>query len=109
MADILCELGRRQIFFTDHALDRYWQRHLDDNPNAGRKQARAKLRQELPNATWQRTPPPWAYMTIWHRARCEGVVMMDEGRCFIVNKNPSGDLVAVTFISDQEELNGRAA
>jgi hypothetical protein len=103
MAHIKHKLGRREIFFSDHALDRYWQRHLDDDPTAGRQECRERLRVEMETATWDRMPPVWSRMSRWHAARCEGVILLDNDHCFVINRNASGDLVAVTFLINQKE------
>jgi hypothetical protein len=46
--------------------------------------------------------PPWGRVTLWHRARAEGFLYIDESSGFIINKNPSCDLVAVTYIEAAE-------
>lgn len=103
MAQMMRQVGRRKIFFTDHALDRFWQRFLDKEPHAGRKEAREALDTLMEAARWNRTPPPWARMNLWHRARCEGVVHLDDDHVFIVHRNPNRDLVAVTYIINHKE------
>lgn len=109
MAHFKHTIGRREVFFSDHALDRYWQRHLDDNPHAGRKECRETLDRELDGAFWMAGIPGWSRMTLWHRARCEGCVMLDDDHAFVINRNPSRDLVAVTFLSNPSLIAPRRA
>lgn len=107
MAYFKYEVRRRTIYFSDHALDRYWQRYMDDNPHAGRKDCRQTLADEMASARWHRGIPPWSHMNLWHRARCEGVVYLDDDRAFVINRNPSKDLVAVTYIENPEGMRFR--
>lgn len=98
MAFMRHKIGRKEVWFSDHALDRYWQRYMDQHPHAGRKEARATLEQELDTAWMSRNQPPWARMSRWHAARLESLLFLDDGRAFVTVKNPGGDIVAVTYI-----------
>lgn len=104
MAFLKHRVGRKDIFFTDHALDRYWERYADQNPHAGRKEARTMLMKELETAELRRDRPAWAKMSWWHAARCIYTLHLDDDRCFIINKNPSSDLMAVTYLFNERKL-----
>ena len=97
MANYSRTLGRREIIFTDHALDRWWQR-CEENEVNGRKAALRLLDSAMEDATWKSTTPDWAGLSIWNLARAEGFVYLDEDSGFVINRNPSGDRVAVTYI-----------
>lgn len=58
-----------------------------------------RLRDALRDATWLgRDVPSWTRLTWYHRARVEGAIVLDANRCFITNRNASGDVVAVTYL-----------
>jgi hypothetical protein len=97
MASISYQFGRRKIFFSDHALDRWWER-CEANNIKGRQAAIDLLKERLKDAKWTRDVPPWSKLSVFHRARVEGVIYLDASTCFIINKNPNGDLVAVTYL-----------
>lgn len=84
------QLGRRTITITDHARDRYYERRGVIGTG--------DLARDLVSAQWDRAKPSWLQLSMWHRARAEGYVVLDDERCFVVNRNPSGDLVAVTYM-----------
>jgi hypothetical protein len=102
MATFAYKLDRRQIFFTDHALDRWWER-CQQNGLHGRQQAMTLLRERLGAARWTTEPPAWARLNLWHRACAEGMVVLDDDSGFVVNRNPQPDgsyqRVAVTYIT----------
>jgi hypothetical protein len=104
MAFMKHKVGRKEVFFTDHALDRYWERFVDQNPHAGRKEARAMLERELEQAELRHNRPSWARMSAWHAARCIYTLYLDCDRAFVINKNPSGDLLAVTYLFNERTL-----
>jgi hypothetical protein len=104
MAFMKHTVGRKEIFFTDHSLDRYWERYVDQNPHAGRQQARESLMQELEDAELRRDRPAWARMSWWHAARCIYMLHLDDDRAFVINKNPSGDLLSVTYLQNKKAL-----
>lgn len=101
MAKFLHRDGRRTIFFSDHALDRWWERCKANQIN-GRQAAMNLLRKRLADAEWLHEVPSWTRLSLWHRGRAEGFLSLDEESGFVVNKNPSNDLVAVTYL-DQEK------
>lgn len=101
MSQFVGRVGRRVIFFTDHALDRWWER-CRANHVSGRKAAMDLLREQLAGAVWHYKEPSWAYLSLWHRARCEGHIALDDQSAFIVNRNATGDLVAVSYIEQGE-------
>lgn len=96
---IYADFGRRRIFFADHALDRWWERCKDNGLN-GRKAALRELDAQLAGAVLKRNLPPWLRVSAWHYGRSEGFIEIDESRGFVINKNPSRDLVAVTYIEN---------
>jgi hypothetical protein len=97
MATFNCQHGRRRIYFTDHALDRWWQR-CKQNDVYGRQHAMDLLRSSLEEAIWSRSLPPWSRLSIWHQARAEGFLRIGDEAGFVVNRNENGDLVAVSYI-----------
>jgi hypothetical protein len=94
--------GRRKIFFSNHALDRWWDR-CKKNEVHGRKDALALLRERLQEATWE-SLPAWSRLSMWNRARAEGFLALDENSGFVVNQNAGErrDRVAVTYIENYE-------
>lgn len=93
------------IHFTDHAMNRWWER-CEANNLYGRQAAMNHLRERLAEARWVHWTPSWCRLTQWHRARAEGSLLLSDDCCFIVNRNASGDLVAVTYL---EEIKAVAA
>jgi hypothetical protein len=91
------KLGRKNLAFTDHALDQWWER-CKQNSVKGRKAALALLADRLAEAQWTHSLPAWAHLKQWHIARAEGFVWIDEESGFVVNKEPGGDRVCVTFL-----------
>jgi hypothetical protein len=102
MAKFTYDLGRRTIFFSDHALDRWWER-CRENEVHGRQEALDLLKQRLSEGVWTTSLPPWNMLNVWHQARAEGFIELSEESGFVVNKNPSRDLVAVTYIEREEK------
>lgn len=89
---------RQPIVFSNHALDRWWER-CEANQLNGRKAAMALLRARLTKATWiYRELPGWANVSLYHRARAEGFLALDEDAGFVVNRNAGGDRVAVSYL-----------
>ena len=102
MAKFTYDLGRKTIFFSDHALDRWWERCRANRIN-GRQEALDLLRHRLDgDGVWTTSLPPWNMLNLWHQARAEGFIQLDADAGFVVNKNPSRDLVAVTYIEREE-------
>ena len=60
------------------------------------------LRVKLETATWERGVPPWSRLTLWHKARAEGYLSIDDHGpqtgAFIINRTHSSDLLAVTYL-----------
>ena len=108
MANFMREVGRREIVFTDHALDRWWQR-CEENEINGRREALRLLDSVMDFATWKHSIPEWAGLSIWNLARAEGFVYIDDYSGFVVNRNPNGDRVAVTYIEKGYKSSGRIA
>lgn len=108
MAGFVHSHGRLHIYFSDHALDRWWERQ-DKNHLLGRRGALALLRERLtiaardPRRTYTITAPPWSRLSIWHRARAEGFLLVGDDACFVINRNESGDHVAVTYLEHAKE------
>ena len=102
MAQFSYRVGRKTVFWTDHALDRWWERCGANHLN-GRVAALKLLRERLEAQRLDRDLPPWGRVTQWHRARAEGFLYIDDHSGFIINKNPSRDLVAVTYIEADDE------
>lgn len=113
MATFTHQHGRKKIHFTDHALDRWWER-CKENDIHGRQQAMNLLRERLAQAKWT-SIPSWARLSLWNQARAEGFLAIDPDAGFVVNQNPNRDRVAVTYIENFEtnpdsfRLAGRAA
>ena len=100
MAKFVHTHGRMQIFFTDHSLDRWWER-CEQNGLHGRVQALNLLREKLPDAEWQpKELPDWCRVSIYNRARAEGFLALDEDSGFVINRNEV-DYVAVTFLTNE--------
>jgi hypothetical protein len=97
MSQFSYRIGRKTVFWTDHALDRWWER-CERNHLNGRQAAIGLLREHLSHRRLERDLPSWADVNKWHRALAEGFIYIDKTSGFIINKNPSRDLVAVTYI-----------
>lgn len=98
----ILKVGRRTIHFTDHAWDRYWQRFTLHGGHTTQD-----MKRDLEGARWNRSRPDWAtHLSLWHRARADGYLELDEDRCFVVNRNygTTGHLIAVTYIDRKEVL-----
>ena len=104
MANFSEKINRRTIHFTDHALDRWWER-FDENEIAGRADALDNLRQSLKESSVSRELPSWARVNRYHRAIADHFVKIDDDAGFVINRNPNGDFVAVTFIDKLDEMN----
>jgi hypothetical protein len=101
MAQFMAHIERRRVYFSDHALDRWWERCRANHVN-GRQDALDLLRCSLGEGEWRYKAPSWARLSLWHRARCEGHLLLGDG-AFIVNRNATGDLVAVSYIEPDDE------
>ena len=102
MAHFSTRIRRRVIHFTDHALDRWWERETDNAP-LGRRRALGLLRERLAGATPLRSLPPWAQVSLFHKARLDHFVDLGDESGFVVNRNSGGDFVAVTYINKRVE------
>ena len=103
MANRFCfDLGRKHLKFTDHALNQWWNR-CKQNEVKGRRAALSLLEERLAEAQWSHSLPGWAHLSQWHIARAEGFVYMDDESGFVVNKEPGGDRVCVTFLQKYRE------
>lgn len=90
--------GRREVFFTDHALDRYFER-------TGKKNL-SQLRKDLKLVTYDRREPSWMLLNPWHRARAEGFLLLGADSAFVCVRQSGGNrdaLVSVTFMRDEPE------
>ena len=83
----------RVIAFSTHAIERYYERTDRSDASA--------LRRDLEKARWDRSVPGFAKLSVWHRARAEGSLVLTPTSAFIVNRNADGDLVAVTFLTSE--------
>ena len=98
MAMFTRQIGRKTIYFSDHALDRWWER-CEANDLHGRVLSRRLLHQALKGRErLERQLPTWANVTRYHRARAEGFLPIDENSGFVINRNANGNYVAVTYI-----------
>lgn len=98
MPNFVRKVNRRKIHFTDHALDRWWER-CKQNETSGRMKAMKLLHKSLQESREQKSLPRWYQPSLWHKATAHHFVSIDNGdRGFVVVKNPSGDFVAVTYI-----------
>lgn len=103
MADFSYRIGRKTVFWTDHALDRWWERCKRNHLN-GRKEALALLEERLAAKRMERELPPWSGVSRFHRALAEGFIYIDERSGFVINKNPSKHLIAVTYIEARDGI-----
>lgn len=96
------KLGRREIFFSNHALERWWER-CRKNKMVGHRESLQLLSLALESGRWSTELPAWSRVSLWNRAVAEGFVYMDADSGFVVNRNShSGDRVAVTYIENIE-------
>lgn len=114
MAQFVHQHGRLTIFFTNHALDRWWER-CEANDLHGRQAAMNLLRERLGVAaqearrSFTTVAPPWCRLSLYHRARAEGYLSISDEACFVVNRNPGGDLIAATYIEKSDRTQEEAA
>ncbi len=106
MASFSQKIRRKRVHFTDHALDRWWEREADNAP-LGRQQALALLRERLNGSRACRDLPHWARVSVYHRAVADHFVDLGDASGFVVNRNSNGDLVAVTYINQVATRSGR--
>jgi hypothetical protein len=99
MAQFVHKHDRRTIYFTYHALNRWWDRCQQNGIN-GRMAAMDLLRVKLASAIWTHDIPSWARVTLFNRARAEGFLALDERSGFVINKNPNKEQVAVTYLEE---------
>jgi hypothetical protein len=99
MAQFSEKIGRKVIWWTNHALERWWER-CDANETNGRRDAMVLLREKIQDKRIERDLPPWSRVTLFHRARAEGFLFIDDHSGFVINRNPNGDYVAVTYIEN---------
>lgn len=102
MAQFSYRVGRKTVFWTDHALDRWWER-CERNHLNGRQAALRLLSERLENRRLERDLPAWSGVSKFHRWLADGFIYIDERSGFVINKNPSKDLIAVTYIEARDE------
>lgn len=93
------KVGRYHIAFTNHALDRWWERHHGEDP-CGRRAAMDALDKALDKAERTTEPPPGSNLSLWHRARADHYLLCEDG-FFVVNRGDGAggrDRVATTYI-----------
>lgn len=91
------QIEEREIYFTNHALDRWWER-CQENELHGRNESLDLLRQRLSGADYVNSVPEWSQVNDHHRASAKGFVKIDDESGFVIKQNPNGDRVAVTFL-----------
>jgi hypothetical protein len=96
MSTVRRPVGRHVVEFSDHALDRWWERQQSED-GCGRQEAIRRLDAALAASRKDRDAPPWADLSLWHRARAEFFLHTSDG-AFVVNRNANRDLVAVTYL-----------
>lgn len=96
MSNVARAVGRKTIHFSDHALDRWWEREQSVD-GCGRSEAIRRLDAALSGTVEQRDAPTWVRVSQWHRALACGYLVAANG-AFVVNRNKSGDYVAVTYL-----------
>ena len=82
-------LGRRTIYLSMHAMERYYER------SGGR--TLQDLERALDGARWIAGAPSYARMSVWHQGRCEGHVPAGPG-AFCICREPNRELVASTYV-----------
>ena len=97
MAHFSEKVKSKMIYFSDHALDRWWERYEENELN-GRSQAMESLRENLKESQVTESIPEWSEVNKFHRAKADHFINIDSDSGFVINKNPNGDFVAVTFI-----------
>ncbi len=97
MAHFSEEVKDRTIYFSNHALDRWWER-CEGNELHGRSQALKMLRENLKESKVTEEIPEWSEVNKFHRAKADHFINIDSDSGFVINRNPNGDFVAVTFI-----------
>ena len=96
------KLGRRKIYFTNHALDRWWER-CNKNKGLGRNESVSLLSEVLGKGRWTTEMPAWSRLSLWNRSIAEGFIYVDQDSGFVINRNRvSRDRVAVTYIENIE-------
>lgn len=103
MAQFSYRVGRRTVYWTDHALERWWER-CEENECNGHRDAMGLLEEKLKCIWVDRDLPPWSKVTRWHRALAEFFIYIEDDSGFIVNRNPNGDYVAVTYIEKDQVM-----
>jgi hypothetical protein len=99
MSVFVRKIGRYPIAFSDHALDRWWERHHGEDA-CGRRAALEALDRALDGATRTTEPPAGTSLSLWHRARADHYIVCEDG-FFVVNRGDGAggrDRVATTYI-----------
>lgn len=103
MAQFSRQIGRKVVHWTDHSLDRWWER-CEENGHSGRQNALVRLDSKLNVDRIEPALPPWCRISRFHAARAEGFIFLDDDSGFVVNRNANGDYVAVTYIERPKAL-----
>ena len=90
-------VDKKKIHFSNHALDRWWER-CEENEIHGRNQALDLLDEKLDGKKIHSRIPDWTKVNKYHRATARGFIPVGRHSGFVVNQNPNGDYVAVTFM-----------
>ena len=104
MPQFVEEINNKQIYFSKHSLDRWCQR-LDIKKFNSRAEAFAALKKKLKNSEVTDAIPDWSDVNNNHRSKADHFIKLDSESGFVINKNPTGDFVAVTFIDKLNESN----
>jgi hypothetical protein len=98
------QIESKQIYFSNHALDRWWERCTENKLNS-RTEAMQMLRDNLKESEVSEIIPEWSQVNKQHRSKADHFIKIDNDSGFVINKNPNGDFVAVTFIDKLTENN----
>jgi len=84
------KINNIEINFSNHAITRWQERTKSTSLKP--------LELLLEDPKIENGAPEWCDINTHHQKVVHHSIFVDDESCFIVNKNPNGDFVAVTFI-----------
>jgi hypothetical protein len=108
MSQIKKRIDDKVVYFSDHALDRWWER-CEENEVNGRSRAIRLLRESLNECRLLPSGPmpSWVRDSAKSRLRNnqKGFLSLDNDNGFVIVEDGKGKFVAVTFLSKLAEPN----
>lgn len=107
MTQVAKRVDDKTVYFSNHALDRWWER-CEENEVNGRSKALRLLKQRLDESEVLRSMPPWVRDSVKAQiseGKERGFLSLDNDNGFVIVENGKESFVAVTFLSKLTEPN----